>query len=86
MTVTHSTNSGAPGAFVPGASGPHTQGVLIELPPIVNGRKLVTRGTFEVVVTCPKCGRLHRHRQPGIRRAPCNTTYLVRLGRKRATA
>lgn len=81
--MTHRTTAGAPG-HAPGASR-HEQGVLLDLPPVVRGRVLATRGTFEVVVTCPKCGRLHRHRGTGIRRAPCGRTYIVCLGRKRAT-
>ncbi|WP_436785778.1 hypothetical protein [Yinghuangia sp. YIM S10712] len=62
------------------------QGVLIDVPPTVCGRVLATRGTFEVVVTCPKCARLHRHRGVGIRRAPCGRTYLVRIRGKQVRA
>jgi len=77
--MTHRTTSTTPGAItVPGAAGPPTQGVLIEMPPTVRPRLLGTRNGVEIVVTCPRCNRLHRHRGPGQRRAPCGLVYIVR--------
>ena len=36
-----------------------------------------TQGRTEYAVRCSGCGAVHRHIAPGVRTAPCGTTYTV---------
>lgn len=73
--MTHSATTETPARTSrAGAPAMHT-----DAPPVVTGRQLGTRGRAEVVVSCPRCGRLHRHRGIGLRTAPCRATYTIRV-------
>lgn len=45
--------------------------------PEVPSAELVTAGRTQHLVTCPRCGHLHRHLAAGERRGPCGARYAV---------
>ncbi|HET8969418.1 MAG TPA: hypothetical protein VFN19_00045 [Candidatus Nanopelagicales bacterium] len=46
-------------------------------PAAVAADPIRTQGRTEYAVRCDGCGGLHRHIAPGVRTAPCGTTYTV---------
>ncbi|MFF7884311.1 hypothetical protein ACH40F_29170 [Streptomyces sp. NPDC020794] len=45
--------------------------------PEVAAAELVTAGRTQHLVTCPRCGSLHRHLDVGPRRGPCGARYTI---------
>lgn len=45
--------------------------------PTVAAVDLVTSGSLQLVVTCPRCAAQHRHLGLGLRRSPCGTWYIL---------
>lgn len=52
--------------------------------PEVRAAELVTAGRIQHLITCPACGRTHRHLKAGERRGPCGARYTV-VGRETPT-
>lgn len=45
--------------------------------PEVAARPLATAGRMQLLVTCPRCGGVHRHLDVGLRRGPCGGRYVL---------
>lgn len=45
--------------------------------PTVTATDLVTSGTLQIVVRCPRCAEFHRHLGLGLRRSPCGQHYVI---------
>lgn len=44
---------------------------------IVTAQMLSTSGHTQVIISCPRCGGLHRHCGLGLRRGCCGALYFV---------
>ncbi|MFE7856022.1 hypothetical protein [Streptomyces sp. NPDC057403] len=45
--------------------------------PEVHSAELATAGRIQHLITCPACGRTHRHLEAGERRGPCGSRYTI---------
>lgn len=50
---------------------------LDNTPPTVPAERLVTSGSLQLVVCCPRCDERHRHLGLGLRRSPCGCWYVI---------
>lgn len=58
---------------------PHTeQGLAADYgPPPAAVTPIATSGRTEYTAHCPRCGAVHRHNKPGVRRGPCGALYTI---------